>query len=76
MDLRPRFLQEWRVPRDQSFGALYVPIRDSSDDLCDLVGRKINLHDGTSLRDVDVRGRMIEGVDSDLEPLLAKERWH
>ena len=76
MNLRPRFLQERRVPRDQSFGPLHIPIRDSSDDLCDLVSRKIDLHDGTSLRDMNVGWRMIERVDPDLEPLLAKERWH
>ena len=64
------------MPRDESFGTLHVPVRDRPNNLCDLVRRKFNLHDGASFRDMDMRWRMIEGIDPDFEPLLANERGH
>ena len=76
MEFRPFFLQEPRVPRDESLRTLRVPIRDGAHDLGNVVRRRINPHDRTSLRDVDVRRRMIEGVDPDLEPLLPNKRGH
>ncbi len=76
MEFRPFFFQESRVPRDESFGTLDVPIRDCPHNLCDLVRRKIDLHDGASFRDVDMRWRMIKCVDPDLEALLTNERGH
>lgn len=62
------------MPRDESFRTLHVPIRDSAHDLRNAVHGKVNPHDRTSLGDMDVGRRMIEGVDPDLEPLLPNQR--
>lgn len=62
------------MPCDESFGTLHVSVRNCSHNLRDLVRRKIDLHDRARFRDVNVRWRMIERVDPDLEPLLANKR--
>ena len=76
IELLPFRSQEFGGLRDKSFGASDVAIGDRADDLNRAKGRQIDLHDGTSLRDMHVRRRMIEGVDSDLEAGLAYQRGH
>ena len=60
----------------KSFGAPDVAIGNRADDLKCVMGGQIDLHNGTSPRDVNVRRRMIERIDSDLESCLADERRH
>ena len=43
MEFRPFFLQEPRVPRDESLRTLRVPIRDGAHDLGNVVRRKMIL---------------------------------
>ncbi len=64
------------MPRDELFRSPYIAVRDRTHNLCDLMRRKIDLHDCAGLRDMDVRGRMIECVNPDLESLLANQRGH
>ena len=58
----------------ESFGAPDVAIGDRADDLNRVMDSQIDLHDGTSPRNMHVRRRMIEGVDSNLKSCLADER--
>lgn len=61
---------------DESFGAPNIPVGNLADDLCDLTHGEIDFHNGPSLRDMNVRWGMIEGVNPDFEPLVANERGH
>jgi len=76
MELLPLRSEELGVSCDESFGAPDVAVCDRADDLDRVMGGQIDLHDGTSPRNMHVRRRMIEGVDSDLESGLADERRH
>ena len=62
--------------RDEPLGSFHIPVGNRSHDLSGLVRREINPHNRTSLRDMHVRRRVIEGVDPYLEPLLSKNRRH
>ena len=64
------------MPRDESFSSHYVPIRNRPNDLGDRARREIDPHDRASLRDVHMRRRMIQGVDSHLEARLTEHGRH
>ena len=64
------------MPRNESLRALHVPIGNVSDDLRHLMRRKIDPDDGSCLRDMDMRRRVIERVDPYLESLFTNYRRH
>jgi hypothetical protein len=76
MNLRPLSLELFCLPRNESLGALHVPIGNVSDDLRHLMRRKIDPDDGSCLRDMDMRRRMIERADPCLESLFTNDRRH
>jgi hypothetical protein len=61
---------------NEPFGSLHVPVRDRSNDFRYLMRRKVDFHDRTGFRNVDMKRRMIERVNPDLEPVLANECGH
>ena len=56
MNLRPLFLELFRMPRNESLRALHVPVGNVPDDLRHLMRREIDPDDGSCLGDVDMRG--------------------
>ena len=56
MKLLPFFSQELCMLLDESLRTLHVAIGDRPHDLDRLMRRQIDLHDGTSFRDMHMRG--------------------
>jgi hypothetical protein len=64
------------MPGNELLGSRHIPVGNRSNDLGGFVRREINPHDRTSLRDVHVRRRVIEGVDPHLKSIPSNNRWH
>ena len=60
--------------RDESLSSLHVSVGDCAHDLRDGVRLEIDSHYSAGLRDVDMRQRMIEGVNPHLESIFTNDR--
>jgi hypothetical protein len=76
MNLCPFFSEELHTSGDQKLRSLHVAIGNRPDNLGHLTLGQVDLHNRAGLRDMHMRGRVVEGVDPNLEPLLPNQRWH
>jgi hypothetical protein len=76
MNPRPFPSQPGRVFGHKVLRPLDIPIGDRAYDLNRFMCGEVDSQYGTSFPDMDVRRRMIEGIDSHFESGFAKDRRH